>query len=109
VAQKVTIILIDDLDGGEADVTVRFGLEGADYEIDLSAGHASELRDALAPFVASGRRSPGRPSRAGTRAGTGKVNPAEVRDWAKAQGMDVNDRGRVPAELMVKFRAATGR
>jgi hypothetical protein len=111
-AQKIQTLLIDDLDGSEAEGTVRFGLDGTDYEIDLNAGHAQALRDALAPYVHAARRAGGgarRPARGGRRrAPASGVDSTEVREWAKAQGIDVKDRGRVPAELVVKFKAATG-
>jgi len=111
-AQRVQTLLIDDLDGGEAERTVRFGLDGAEYEIDLSAGHAGALRRALAPYVSAARRAPGaaarRPGRGGRRAaGAGAADPVAVREWAKSQGIEVKDRGRVPAGLVVKFKAAT--
>jgi hypothetical protein len=111
-AQKVQTLLIDDLDGGPAEGTVRFGLDGAEYEIDLSAGHAEALRTALAPYVSAARRAPGpaarRPGRGGRRAASaGGPDPTSVREWAKSQGIEVKDRGRVPAELIVKFQAAT--
>ena len=109
-AQKVQVLLIDDLDGSEADGTVRFGLDGTEYEIDLNAGHARALRDALSRYVQAARRAGGgarRPARGGRRAGGG-VDSTEVREWAKAQGIEVKDRGRVPAELMIIFKAATG-
>jgi hypothetical protein len=111
VAQKIQTLLIDDLDGSAAEGTVRFGLDGTEYEIDLNAGHARELRDALARYVDAARRvssSARRPPRGGRRAPTGDLNAVEVRQWAKAQGIEVKDRGRVPADLVVKFRAATG-
>ena len=75
--------------------------------IDLNAGHAQQLRDALAAYVRAGRRvSRGsrRPGRGGAASG---LNTTEVREWAKAQGIEMKDRGRVPAELVVKFKAAT--
>jgi hypothetical protein len=111
-AQKVQTLLIDDLDGGEAESTLRFGLDGAEYEIDLSARHAEALRKALEPYVSAARRASGsvvrRPSRSGRRAATAAgLDSTSVREWAKAQGIEVKDRGRVPAELVVKFRAAT--
>ncbi|MBO0851506.1 MAG: Lsr2 family protein, partial [Pseudonocardia sp.] len=59
-AQKVTVSLIDDLDGNKADETVEFGLDGKSYEIDLSSGNAGKLRDALADYVAAARRPGGR-------------------------------------------------
>jgi hypothetical protein len=112
VAQKIQTLFIDDLDGSEADGTVRFGLDGTEYEIDLSAEHAQALRDALECYVSAARRAGGgarRPTRSGRTAPAGGLNSTEVREWAKAQGIDVKDRGRVPAELVVKFKAATGK
>ena len=110
-AQKVQTLLIDDLDGGQADDTVRFGLDGAEYEIDLNAKHAQELRDALARYAGAARRVGGaarRPARGARRGSANGLNTTEVREWAKAQGIEVKDRGRVPAELVVKFKAAAG-
>ncbi len=111
-AQKIQTLFIDDLDGSEADGTVRFGLDGADYEIDLNGEHAQELRDALARYVTAARRAgggPRRPARTGRKAPANGLNTTEIREWAKTQGIDVKDRGRVPAELVVKFQAATGK
>jgi hypothetical protein len=110
-AQKVQTLLIDDLDGSEAEGTVRFGLDGMDYEIDLSAQHAEALRKALATYIDAGRRAPRsaapRPDRGGRRApNAGGPDPTAVREWAKSEGIEVKDRGRVPAELIVKFKAA---
>jgi Lsr2 len=110
VAQKIQTLFIDDLDGSEAEGTIRFGLDGTEYEIDLNAEHAQALRDVLARYVHAARRAGGgarRPARGGRRASAGGVDSTEVREWAKAQGIDVKDRGRVPAELVVKFKAAT--
>ena len=110
-AQKIQTLFIDDLDGSEAEGTVRFGLDGAQYEIDLSAEHAQALRNALATYVSAARRAGGgvrRPVRSGRGASASGLNTTEVREWAKAQGIEVKDRGRVPAELVVKFKAATG-
>ena len=111
-AQKIQTLFIDDLDGSEAEGTVHFGLDGTEYEIDLNAEHAQALRDALARYVRAARRAGGgarRPARAGRRAPGGGVDSTEVREWAKAQGIEVKDRGRVPAELVAKFKAATGK
>ena len=111
-AQKIQTLLIDDLDGSEAEGTVRFGLDGTEYEIDLNAEHAQALREALARYVGSARRAGGgarRPARGGRRTPAGGVDSTEVREWAKAQGIEVKDRGRVPADLVVKFKAATGK
>jgi hypothetical protein len=111
VAQKVQTLFVDDIDGSAADGTVRFGLDGTDYEIDLNAEHAQALRDALAPYRSAGRRVGGgvrRQPRSGRKASANGLNTTEVREWARAQGIEVKDRGRVPAELVVKFKAATG-
>jgi hypothetical protein len=111
VAQKIQTLLIDDLDGSEADGTVRFGLDGTEYEIDLNAGHAQALRDALARYVQAARRAGGstrRPARGGRRAPAGGVDSTEVREWAKAQAIEVKDRGRVPAELVAGSRPRPG-
>ena len=101
---------MDDLDGSEAEGTIRFGLDGTEYEIDLNAEHAQALRDVLARYVKAGRRagSGRRPARRRRKAPAGGLNTTDVREWAKAQGIEVKDRGRIPAELVVKFQAATG-
>ena len=111
-AQKIQVLLVDDLDGGEAEGTVRFGLDGVDYEIDLSAEHAEALRRALAPFIDAARRGPGagrQQGRGGQRAGASGLDTTEVREWARTQGIEVKDRGRIPAEVVARFKAATGR
>ena len=110
-AQKIQTLFIDDIDGSEAEGTVRFALDGAEYEIDLNANHAAALRRALARYIDAARRSTGaarRPARSGRRASASGVNTTEVREWAKAQGIEVKDRGRVPAELVARYKAATG-
>ena len=111
-AQKIQTLFIDDLDGSDAEGTVRFGLDGTDYEIDLNTKHAQELREALAPYLSAARRAGGaarRPARGPRKAAAGEPNTTEVREWAKAQGIGVKDRGRVPAELVTKFKEATGK
>jgi hypothetical protein len=111
-AQKVQTLFIDDLDGSEADGTVRFGLDGAEYEIDLNTDHAQKLRDELARYVSAARRvghGARPPARSPRRTPGSGPNTTEVREWAKSQGIDVKDRGRVPAELVVKFQAAAGK
>ena len=111
-AQKVQTLFIDDIDGGEAEGTVRFGLDGTDYEIDLSAAHSKELRKAAAKYIAAGRKVGGTARRRGSAGGRknsgGGPTPSEVREWAKAQGIEVRDRGRVPTDLVIKFQAASG-
>jgi hypothetical protein len=91
-AQKVQTLFVDDLDGSQADGTVRFGLDGTEYEIDLNAKHATELRKALARYVDAARRvgaSTRRPARSGRKAQPNALNTTEVREWAKAQGIQV--------------------
>jgi nucleoid-associated protein Lsr2 len=112
VTQKIQVLLIDDLDGTEAEGTVRFALDGTEYEIDLNAEHARELREVLARYVSAARRAGGgarRPARGGRKAPGSGPNPTQVREWAKAQGIEVKDRGRVPAELVARFKEATAK
>lgn len=108
-AQKVQVVLVDDLDGGTADETVTFSFDGVSYEIDLTHDNAAAMRDALAPYVGHGRRV-GSGRRASTRAprvrASGPGNPAEIREWAKSQGIAVNERGRISAELKATYDAA---
>ncbi len=113
-AQKVQTLFIDDIDGGEAEGTVRFALDGTEYEIDLSTKHSDELRSTLGKYVTHARKTGGTArrgvrtaTRAGRAAGPG-LNTTEVRSWARENGFDIKDRGRVPAELVAKFQAATG-
>jgi hypothetical protein len=112
VATKVETVFIDDLDGSKADTTIRFALDGSEYEIDLNAAHADELRTATKQYTEAGRKistSARRPARSGavhTPASSGPAS-SEVRDWARDQGYEVKERGRIPAELVVKFQAAT--
>src|SRR5579871_7071805 len=106
-AQKIQTLFIDDLDGGEAAGTVRFGLDGAEYEIDLSAAHGEELREALGQYISHARRTGGPARRAarGSRA-SGAPDTAKVREWAKEQGIEIKERGRVPASVVEKYKAA---
>ena len=109
-AQKVQTLLIDDIDGSEAEGTVRFGLDGTSYEIDLNAAHAAELRGALARFITAGRKVPRAGSRrAGRRAAASGIDATQVRQWARSQGMEVKDRGRVSARIIAQYREATGK
>jgi Lsr2 len=110
VAQKIQTVFIDDLDGSDADGTVRFGLDGTEYEIDLNAGHAQALWDALALYIRAARQASAaarRPARGGRRAPGNGLSAIEVREWAKTQGIEVKDRGRVSADLAARFKAAT--
>ena len=108
-AQRIQVLLIDDLDGGEAAGTVRFGLDGTEYEIDLSAAHSDELRKALGQYVAHARRAGGTAkSAARTRRGGAALDSPKVRDWAKGQGIEVKGRGRVPADVVEQYKTAAG-
>jgi hypothetical protein len=109
-AQKIQTLFIDDIDGGAAEGTVRFGLDGIEYEIDLNASHAEELRKVLADYVAHGRKAGGTTRRVprGRRSNAEAVDTAKVREWAKGNGYDIKERGRVPANLVEKYKAAVG-
>jgi hypothetical protein len=104
-AQKVHITLEDDLDGGDATETVSFGLDGKNYEIDLNDKNAAGLRNALAKYVAAGRRAGGRTAAARRRTQVG-ASAREIRDWARSNGHPVPDRGRIPSDVREAFEAA---
>jgi hypothetical protein len=110
VAQKIHIVLEDDLDGSEATETVTFGLDGTTYEIDLNDKNAAALRDALAPYLGHGRKVGAAPRRAGGRKSAavagGGPSAREIRDWARENGHDVPERGRVSAEVRSAYDAA---
>ncbi|MFC8584796.1 histone-like nucleoid-structuring protein Lsr2 [Streptomyces sp. NPDC003444] len=108
-AQKVQVLLVDDLDGVEADETVTFALDGKTYEIDLTTANAEKLRGLLEPYTKSGRRTGGRaaaPRGKGRAATGGSADTAKIRAWAKENGHDVNDRGRVPAKVKAAYEDA---
>ena len=105
-AQKITVTLEDDLDGGPADQTVRFGLDGAEYEIDLSARNATAFREQLAPFTERARTGRGPSSRPG-RSASARERSSGIRAWARGQGITVSDRGRIPASVIEQYQAAT--
>jgi Lsr2 len=115
-ARQTVVQLIDDLDGSEAQGAVAFGLDGTGYEIDLSSKHAKELRDVLALYVAHGRKVGRIPrhralrlvgGRAPARADREQV--AAIREWARASGYKVSDRGRLSAEVMEAFHTSGGK
>ena len=110
-AQKVEVTLIDDLDGSKADETITFGLDDTQYVIDLGEKNARELRDSFAKYVDAARRDrDARPTGRGTarKASPAGPNTSDVREWAKAQGFEVSERGRVAKDLIVKFQEAHG-
>ena len=104
VAQRVVVTLSDDIEGGEAQETVSFGLDGKSYEIDLNDANAKKLREELAPFVHAGRK----------RAKSGKIyrhtsiapDPRAVRAWAESNGFEVPARGRIPKKVYDAFNAS---
>lgn len=119
-AQRVNVVLVDDLDGEEATETVAFAVDGAQYEIDLSADNADKLREALAPYIAHARRANSSSGRrrssgggggrsSGGRSGSGSAggaSAAEIRSWARQHGHEVPERGRVSAEVREAYDAA---
>lgn len=117
-ATRTLVTLVDDLDGTTADENVRFGLEGVDYEIDLTAEHAAALREVLIPYAAAARRTGGRqtarPAAAAPRAASPSVGTAptrsrstngEIRSWAAEHGVVLAERGRIPSRVLEAFEA----
>jgi hypothetical protein len=120
VAEKVTVELVDDLDGSPADEKVRFALGGSQYEIDLSRDNAAKFRAALKPYI-DAARPPGLASQSvarrertttGKRASSGAaalgVDPKAVRVWADENGIEVPSRGRIPKPILDRYMAASG-
>jgi Lsr2 len=117
-ARRTIQVLTDDLDGGEADETVKFGLDGTQYEIDLSKKNAGKMRDALAPFLAAGRKLGRGGVVVGGRAAVARVRGGAaadrdqnkaIREWAQAKGIKVSDRGRIKQEIVDRYHAEAGR
>jgi hypothetical protein len=110
-AQKTVVELIDDLDGSPADETVTFALDGKELQLDLSADHASKLREIMAPYIAAGRRAGSSSRHQGTaRRPEGPARPSSsrdhaqrMRDWLRQQGEKIADRGRIPTHLVEKY------
>lgn len=100
-AKKTIVQLTDDLDGSKADKTVSFSLDGVSYEIDLSQKNASALETAFGKYISAARRTSGRAKRTNVNA-----DPKAVRAWAASNGIQVNPRGRIPADVVQKFEAA---
>ena len=105
-AQRVEVILEDDIDGSPADETVRFAYDGTQYEIDLSGQNAEVLRSALGKYIPHARKAsaPPRPARAVRH----RVDNSAVRAWARTQGKEISERGRIPASVMTEYQAAQG-
>jgi len=112
-AKKVQVLLVDDVDkNSPADETVSFSLDGVSYEIDLTSGNAAKLRDDLAVWIGhaertGGRRSSGRPTSKSTGSGR-KADLGAVREWARANGHQVSDRGRISAQVQAAYDKANG-
>jgi hypothetical protein len=104
-AQRVQIILEDDYDGGTADETVSFALDGTEYEIDLSAKNAAGLREAISPWLGHARKTGGRRKR-GTAKPATTSSTSDIRAWALAHGHEVSSRGRVSAEVREAYEKA---
>ncbi|MCD6639611.1 MAG: Lsr2 family protein [Nocardioides sp.] len=105
-AQKVNIVLVDDIDGSDATQTVTFGLDGTTYEIDLNDANAAQLREALATYVGHARKVTGGSRRAPARRSGGSGNTKAVREWAQANGYEVSERGRISADVQQAYDAA---
>jgi Lsr2 len=105
-AQKMTVTLEDDLDGGRADETVRFGLDGSAYEIDLSRKNSAAFRRQLAPFIDHARKAGRGQRRRAGRAVASRERSGGIRAWAKDQGIAVSERGRIPASVVEQYEAA---
>jgi nucleoid-associated protein Lsr2 len=105
VAQRTQILYVDDIDGSAAEGTVRFGIDGADYEIDLNKKHADQFAKAIRPYIDAARKVPSsrRPARGPRPA---RHNQSDVRAWARAQGLKISDRGRIPADMLAKYESA---
>jgi hypothetical protein len=103
-ARKTVVSLRDDLDGGPADETVRFAIAGAQYEIDLSKKNAERFRQQVAPFLEKARRA-GRSRRQPTRTAASRQRSQDIRAWAKEQGIDLSERGRIPASVSRQYEA----
>lgn len=102
-AQKVHVVLVDDVDGGQADETLKFAIDGAQYEIDLSSSNAADLRASLAPWIKAARKLS---SKGTAKARTSAGDSGAIRAWAKSNGYQVSERGRISAEIRAAYDAA---
>ena len=103
-ANRIHVTLVDDLDGSEAKETIAFALDGKSYEIDLNERNAAALRAALEPFITVARSTR---ARARARGEAGRERDAKaIRLWAQAQGLTIAARGRIPSEVIEKYRAS---
>ena len=102
-ATKVLTTLQDDIDGSEAAETVRFALDGVEWEIDLSERNANRLRNSLSDFIAHGRKVGGKRRKPTS---SSQTDTKAIRKWAEATGIEVSARGRIPTEVVERYRAA---
>ncbi len=105
-AQKVNIVLVDDIDNTDADETVSFGLDGKNYDIDLNTKNATALREALAPYVGHARRAGGSTRRTASRGASSRSSAGDIREWAKSNGFEVSERGRISSEVREAYAAS---
>jgi hypothetical protein len=108
-ATRISVALEDDFDGGPADETVRFGLGGSEYEIDLNKKNARAFRRQLAPFVEHARKAGRGQRRRSVRTSSSRQRSGDIRAWAKDNGVPVSARGRIPASVVEQYEAATKR
>ncbi|HLL68323.1 MAG TPA: Lsr2 family protein [Micromonosporaceae bacterium] len=116
-AKRTIHMLVDDLDGGDADETITFALDGTQYNIDLSKKNAAKLRDAVAKYVSAGTkvgRVGGAPTRVAGGSGRGSARSDRdqnraIREWAQAKGIEMSDRGRIKQEIVERYQAEAGR
>ena len=106
-ATRIAVALEDDLDGGPAAETVRFAIGGSEYEIDLSEKNARKFRKVLAPFVEHARKAGRGQRRRSARTSAARERSGGIRAWAKAKGIPVSGRGRIPASVVGQYEAAT--
>jgi hypothetical protein len=115
VAKRTIHVLVDDLDGGEAEETVKFSIDGIQYEIDLSKKNANKMREALAPYVSAGTKVgrggvlAGGRSASRARGGGDRDQNRAIREWAQSKGIPVSDRGRIKQEIVDRYNAEAGR
>ncbi len=105
-ATRISVVLEDDLDGGPAAETLRFGLGAAEYEIDLSKKNARAFRKQLAPFVEHARKAGRGQRRRAVRTSSGRERSGDIRAWARGKGLPVSDRGRIPASVLEQYESA---
>jgi len=106
-AQRVNVELEDDLDGGPADETLRFGIGGSEYEIDLSKKNASKFRRQIAPYIERARKAGRGQRRRPAHTASSRERSGDIRAWAKDHGIAVSERGRIPASVVQQYQAAT--